>query len=171
MIQSNRDSRLPCCPVVCRSIQCWNRSVDHRLDGMAIGINDERRIVVLAIVRAEFRNAVVTATVTKRGLVKQRHRLPGRRGECQMKSITWNCRLTGPEFDGKLVASARRAVAHSCRIRPHTDITQRRQRGIVESCGAIQIRNTEGQVVKHAPYAKFSVPVLLPKLSVSMPMR
>src|SRR5713101_1657969 len=118
------------------------------LDPIAVGIDNEGRIVVRAIVGAQPRFAVVAAAMADRGLVKGIDAFPRRGREAEMqpgvrvgRNRTWAG--TDPEC-GVFVAVAERAFR-----RTETRIADRLQRSVVECLGFRNVSNADGYVIDH----------------------
>src|SRR5258707_3084661 len=118
------------------------------LDPIAVGIGNESRIVVGAIVGAQPRLAVVAAAVPDRGLVKGVDAFPRRGREAKMqpglrigRNRTWAG--TDPECDLFL------AVAERALRRAKTRVADRLERSVVECLGFRNVANADGDVIDH----------------------
>src|SRR5882672_1177121 len=118
------------------------------LDPIAVGIDNEGRIVVRAIVGAQPRFTVVAAAVADRRLVKGIDAFPRRGREAKMQPglrIGRNRIWAGadPECD-LLVAVAERALR-----RAQTRVADRLERSVVECLGLRNVANADGDVIDH----------------------
>ena len=118
------------------------------LNVMAIRIEDESCIVILAVVWARPRGAVVLATMSERGLVEERNGLAiwGGEGDVEARARRY---CIGAELDCKLVTAAGIAIANAVVVCKHADIAKRSKRSVIEGGSACQVRHGNRQVVEH----------------------
>src|SRR4029079_14728370 len=124
-------------------------AVGHRLDPVAVGIEDERRIVIRRVLRTEPRRAVVAPAARERRAVKCIHRCAARRREREVKAGAGHCDLARAYLDGKLVAAAGRPVSDRRRVRPDAYAAQRSERRVIARRRAGEIADREGEVMQH----------------------
>src|SRR6185437_6161872 len=120
----------------------------HRLEGIAVGVEDEAGVVRRAIVRAQARTTIVAPACRQRRPVKGVDGGAVGRIEGQMKA---RARRVGAvaAFYGEFVAAAGHAVASRVRAGPHPHHAEGCERGIVEGERAPEVGDAEGNMAEH----------------------
>lgn len=105
---------------------------------MSVGIDDERRVIVLAVMGSQAGRAIITAAMRDCCRIKPIDRLAARSGKRQMKARTGRPLAIRPMLDRQFVPAAGIAVADCLPcfprpdIIPDPDITERPKGGIVK---------------------------------------
>ena len=120
----------------------------HRLDPVAVGIDDEGRIVAHAIMRAQARRAVGAAAGGKRRRVERVDLAGGFRPQADMRAaLRRDRRHAVAQIDPEL----RIALAEADRRRPRHQARkpERRQRRFIEPRGALEVADADGDMIDH----------------------
>ncbi len=88
----------------------------------------------------------------KCGIKKRVHRLTGRSGKGNVKTLARNSNRLGPQLDRKLITAANQTVSNGDLILLDATISQRSKHGIIEGTRTCQISNGKRQVVKHVMF-------------------
>src|SRR5436190_10996495 len=124
-------------------------AVDHRLDPVAVGIEDEGCIVIRRVLRPQPRWAVVAAAAGERCAMECVYCFAARGGEREVESRARNRDLVSAHLDRELVSAARKPVADCGRVSPNPDAAQRGERCVVKRSGTGEVGDCEGNVVQH----------------------
>ena len=98
----------------------------------------------------------------KCGIKKRCHRLTGRSGKGNVKTLARNSNRLGPQLDRKLVTAASQTVSDGDHILPDATISERSKHGIIEGTRTCKISNGKRQVVKHGAFNWANVRALAP---------
>lgn len=121
-------------------------SLADGFDAVTIGIENKRRIIIIAVFGMYSRPAVVLSAMRQSRPVKRSHGLAGRRGESDVKALTGHSDIIPPKFDSEFVTiiiTVRQPVSDSRLKCPDTDVTQRSKDRIVKSAGAPKVSNSK----------------------------
>src|SRR6266700_6545227 len=138
-----------------RGVDSSARRADDGFDMVAIRVDDERRVIVRTIVRPKARGALVPGAVRDRRRVESVDGVSARRGEGQMETRARSSLRSRPLLYRELIAFAGLAVADLLgralgrKISPNPDESKRREDGVVEGAGALDILYTERYVMEH----------------------
>src|SRR5215472_6331605 len=132
-----------------RRPRCWSGCLTAiGLDPIAVGIDNERRVVVCAVIGTQPRLAVVAAAVRDRCLVKGVDALACRGREAEMQpglrvGRHWTRAGADPERDPAL------PVAEGAFGSAETRIAERLECGVVERLGFRDVVDADGYMVDH----------------------
>src|SRR5512133_207712 len=118
------------------------------LDVVAVGVEDERSVVVLGVLRPDTRRPVVLAARIEGGAVEPRHRIPLLRLEGNVGRPTGGRRAVEPQR--RLAA---RTEAGAAAVARAEHVAERRERRLVEPDAAIEILHLETDVVEQGTSA------------------
>lgn len=125
--------------------------VEHGLEPVPVRVAHERGEVSGVVMPADPRRTVVRASVCDRGGVERVDLFTGARGQREVEGRIGavHARVASHERERRLAAEPRRTVPHRARRAKETDEPERRERRVVERGRAIEIHDTEGDVVEH----------------------
>lgn len=117
-----------------------SRTVDYRLNVMAIGIDYEGSIVGRPVVRPQTRRSVACTSAGNCRRVKGINRPPAWRRKRQMEAWPGRLRI-GSKFQTELVVSIFDSVAYRCGIGEHAPVSQGAHDSVIERASARQVGN------------------------------
>jgi hypothetical protein len=119
--------------------------LEYGFELVSVGVAHEGRVVGRPIMRAQAGCAFVDAAMPERRCVEGVDRAAAFRVECQMKSGARRGDRARLKLQCQSVAATRGPIAGLRLARPHADIAERAERGIVERDRAGQVGNAERQ--------------------------
>src|SRR5450631_1392133 len=136
---------MPCVTLVFYLIPTADKSAAHRLDIVAVGVDQERGVVVRAVVGARTGLAIVLATGLEARAVEGADRGVVGSAEREVRAAAF-------QFLLRVEPQRRRAVrskACSALVARTQDIAKGRERRAVKARAGIEVSNSDSDVVEH----------------------